>query len=786
MMCRELISPFKSIAWFAGFALAWAIPVQAADEDLATVLKNLDSGVIARGKLRVPPLAPMLARDVVARLREANQADTRAWERIKNLTDWEQLRGTRLQALLSSLGSWPSVPKDLKIRVTGSHDGDGFRMENLVFQSRPGLVVTANLYRPAKPAASMPAILVSHSHAQPKHTTARQDMGMTWARAGCLVLVPDHLGHGERRQHPFGMEASHDYHARYDAGIQLHLAGESLMGWLVWDLMRGVDVLLAQKGVDPKRVVLISEPAGGGDVAAVTAALDPRISCVLVNNFGGPEPETPYPLPRDVERSFDYTTSGSWESTRNLRLSVRDGFLPWVIVAGVAPRRLVYYHEFYWDQNQDPVWKRLQRIYGFYNASDSLAGLAGQGFVVGSAPESTHWLAINRQIIYPVLERWFAIPNQKREYSNRRPLEDLLCLTPEAAKEFRPQPLYVLARELATARLAKARTELTNLSADERRVRLRKNWGQLLGDITPQADPVVNGLPDEKQHLGTVTVERIHLQTEPGIVVPVVLLIPSLKAGKLPVVVCLAQEGKEEFLKQRAGQVAELLSSGVVVCLPDVRGTGETNPGGGRDRRSPATSLSSSEWMLGHSLLGGRLRDLRSVLRHLRQQPRLDMQRLALWGDSFASVNPPSRDLKIPHSASTRPPQSEPLGGLLALLGGLFEDDVKAIYVHGGLSDFPSVFDNPLTYIPHDVVVPGILTCGDLCDLAATLAPKPLWLDRLVDGLNRAVPKEILANRYQLAISVYNVARASDSFRLGEQAETSASPARWLAMRLRR
>jgi hypothetical protein len=34
------------------------------------------------------------------------------------------------------------------------------------------------------------------------------------ARAGCLVLVPDHLGHGERRQHPFGEDGPHDYHGR--------------------------------------------------------------------------------------------------------------------------------------------------------------------------------------------------------------------------------------------------------------------------------------------------------------------------------------------------------------------------------------------------------------------------------------------------------------------------------------------------------------------------------------------------------------------------------------------
>jgi hypothetical protein len=29
-----------------------------------------------------------------------------------------------------------------------------------------------------------------------------------------------------------------DYHFRYNTGLQLHLVGDSLMGWMVWDLRR--------------------------------------------------------------------------------------------------------------------------------------------------------------------------------------------------------------------------------------------------------------------------------------------------------------------------------------------------------------------------------------------------------------------------------------------------------------------------------------------------------------------------------------------------------------------
>src|SRR4029079_17639109 len=91
-----------------------------------------------------------------------------------------------------------------------------------------------------------------------------------------------------------------DYYFRYDTGVQLHLLGDSLMGWMAWDLMRGVDLLLGRDGVDPKRIAILGAVAGGGDPAGVTAALDPRIACCVPFNFGGPQPETKYPLPADA------------------------------------------------------------------------------------------------------------------------------------------------------------------------------------------------------------------------------------------------------------------------------------------------------------------------------------------------------------------------------------------------------------------------------------------------------------------------------------------------------
>src|SRR5262249_20490505 len=175
---------------------------------------------------------------------------------------------------------------------------------------------------------------------------------------------------------------------------------------------------------------------------------------------------------------------------------------------------------------------------------------------------------------------------------------------------------------------------------------------------------------------------------------------------------------------------------------------GETSPGGGRGRSGAATAISSSELMLGQTLLGARLRDLRAVLKYLRGHKELAEGRVALWGDSFAPVNRREERMAVPLDANPLPGHAEPLGGLLTLLGALYEDGVRAVYVRGGLAGYQSLLDSPFCYVPHDVIVPGVLTAGDVSDVAAVLAPLPVRMEALVDGLNRRVSAGALSKMF--------------------------------------
>ncbi len=614
---------------------------------------------------------------------------------------------------------------------------------------------------------------------------------MTWARAGCLVLVIDQVGYGERRSHPFHRDADYpkpyrvgrqDYYFRYDTGLQLQLLGDSLMGWFAWDLMRGVDLLLARDGIDPNRIALLGAVAGGGDPAGVTAALDPRITCCVPFNFGGPQPETRYPLPDDAETSFNYLLFTYWDSTRGLRLGARDDFPHWVITASIAPRYLIHGHEFSWDGERDPVWKRYQKVWGeFYQARDHLGVAHGKGLLKLRPPEASHCNNIgefHRRMIHPLFEKWFGI--KATEYHAPRPAAELVCLTEQAAKEVRPKGLNQVMSELGQARLERARARLAGKSAEERRQVLRAEWGKLLGPIAPAKPAVVRTADKGAEVVGGARVERLVLEVEPGIVVPLVVLTPQKRTGRFPVVVGVAQAGKAGFLKESAGELRRLLDAGVAVVLPDLRGTGETQAGTACGRDSSGTDHSVHVQLFGETLLGQRLRDLRSVLAWLRTRPNIDSRRLALWGDSFAPTNPAATNFKVPHGVDGWPTHAEPLGGLLGLFGALYEDDVRAVWISGGLTSYHPVLAHFAVLVPHDACVPGALTAGDLCDLAGALAPRPLHLEGLVDHLNRPVSAAALRSAYAPALQAY--AAQAQALTLAEKRSSAAG---WLVERLK-
>ncbi|MCI0703747.1 MAG: hypothetical protein L0241_22035, partial [Planctomycetia bacterium] len=205
--------------------IALVLLILAAATSVAADFKDVDPNVFPKDDPKAKDLPKMMRTDARKRMQEANLRESKLFAEVKTKEQWEKYRDVRIQKLKESLGTFPEVPKDMKVKVTRELDGEGFVIHNIVYETRPGLWVSANLYLPeANPdrkgggADKMPGIIISHSHHTPKTHGELQDMGMTWARSGVAVLVPDHLGHGERRQHNFRTEK--DYPKPFRVGRQ--------------------------------------------------------------------------------------------------------------------------------------------------------------------------------------------------------------------------------------------------------------------------------------------------------------------------------------------------------------------------------------------------------------------------------------------------------------------------------------------------------------------------------------------------------------------------------------
>ena len=175
----------------------------------------------------------------------------------------------------------------------------------------------------------------------------------------------------------------------------------------------------------------------------------------------------------------------------------------------------------------------------------------------------------------------------------------------------------------------------------------------------PAASP--NAEVIRTQTLSGAKVEAIALQVEPGIEVPLLLIRPRDRA-RAGVVVAVGKQGKERFLASRSTEIEALLRAGLAVCLADLRGTGETAPE--PDWQNNGENLAEMEVALGNTLLGARVKDLRTVLAYLRGAQDIDASRIALWGGSFAPANP--KDLFLDELEQEVGPQiqhhAEPLG----------------------------------------------------------------------------------------------------------------------------
>ena len=190
---------------------------------------------------------------------------------------------------LRAIGGLPAVEAELHTQVAGVIKEEGLRIEKIVFTSRRGTFVTANLYLPGKLANRTGAVLFLCGHAEEaKHDKEYQVVCRHLAKAGLIVLAQDPIGQGERCSYfERSLDRStvdwgtieHDY-----AGAQCLPLGDGIARYFLHDAMRSIDYLCSRPEVDPAKIGVTGN-SGGGTQASMLMMVDPRLAAAAPGTF---------------------------------------------------------------------------------------------------------------------------------------------------------------------------------------------------------------------------------------------------------------------------------------------------------------------------------------------------------------------------------------------------------------------------------------------------------------------------------------------------------------------
>ena len=623
----------------------------------------------------------------VERLRRVELANIEAKAALKTKADAEAYVKAVRQKIYSCFGPFPEKTP-LNARTTGVVERDAYRIEKVIFESRPGLLVTANLYLPKGRQFPLPGVVGTCGHSDDgKANVAYQSFAQGLARLGYIVLIYDPIGQGERLQYPdaqlkksrIGVGVAEHLHG----GNQQFLVGEFFGAWRAWDGIRALDYLLTRPEVDPRHVGVTGN-SGGGTLTTWLCGVESRWTMAAPSCFVTT-------FRRNLENELPADTEQCPPRVLALGLDHED------FIAAMAPKPVILLtkeRDYFDIRGAEAAYGRLKNLYKLLKA--------GQNIALFTGPTTHGYTRENREAMYRWFNRVTGISQAQTEPELVMESEPTLWCTPNGqVAELSSRPIYSFTREKSQA-LARQRPKhstrtLAHAVAEVLRLPER-----------PSAPDyrILRALPSRKYPLPQATTYAV--QTEPGVYALVYRLSKERHEARPPrgparAVLYVSHQSSDAELREEP-LIRELLAAepeaAFYTC--DVRGIGESQPDTCGEN-SFLKSYGSDFFYAIHSLmldfpyLGQRTHDLLSVLDWLQSHGH---QQIHLAGKGW--------------------------GALPATFAAVMSETVTQVTLKNSLTSYAEIAESEQYKWPLAAFVPNVLAKFDLPDCYRALAVKHL------------------------------------------------------------
>jgi dienelactone hydrolase len=604
---------------------------------------------------------------------------------IHALPDWKRRQELVRKTLLDIVGPFPAKTP-LNPRITNTIVKDGYKVENIIYESQPGFYVASSLFIPDGLKGKAPAVIYcsGHSGLAGYRYPTYQHVILNLVKKGFIVFAFDAIGQGERDEYynpgtgksDALISETHSY-----SGVQAFITGSSQAGYVIWDGIRAVDYLLTRKEVDPARIGMTGR-SGGGTQTAYIAAMDDRIKAAAPENYV-----------TNFTRLIE--TAGPQDAEQNMFNVIEHGIdmADYLEVRAPKPTLMITTtRDMFSIQGARETAKEASGIFKAYGKPENFRMVTDD-----SVHASTKK---NREAMYAFFQKHLNNPGDSsdEELTILSPKELQVTKTGQVSTSLNSETVYSLNRK--TAEKLENRLESSRKNFPGYLAGVVESAKQLSGYKEPvkSNEPVFTGRFQKDGY----AIEKYFVKGEGDYVIPYLLMKPENPNHKA--LIYLHPSGKSaEALP--GGEMEWFVKNGFTVLAPDLLGVGEMSPENTSIRVYLRTWYASM--LIGRSILAVQAGDVIRLTSLLKKTQGID----EVYGFARKEMAP-----VLLHAAA-------------------FNPSITRIALIEPYSSYRSVATNRL-YDPKFInsLVPGALKLYDLPDLAASLAPRKLIIAGSLDG----------------------------------------------------